>query len=366
MLLFLNLNLSAKYSDSLFIQQNQILRSICKEIALIGDEVAKIDSSKFRSQVKNFSTELSDSLINKITYNIAESNQKEEKSLGDFLYNSAADLFGAFLGASIALLLFYWQTKKDLKAEELKKQELINNKISYLKSVMNSVINLSEKLRNSGVKFTKEIKNNPYEIPELQLYPLQDFRRLDRIISDESYFYAFMNYYGNSQGSIERYKDLSSLSDYLKSQTDQLFQNQLTDRESDHKRKMNYKIGFETVSNAASELGITNEKSNPDLHRDIEKVLKNYQSKLNEENQTDLSLHQNEFITPLRDVLLEYMFDIEEVRKVLDNIKSISQIYREIPLQNINVAEDYSGFLVILESVVNKLKIKFEEIKSSD
>ena len=114
-------------TDSILARQNSTLQQICREIKVVGTELSKIDSSKFRNL--QIESNIDTNTFSELGHNISETIEKvNEKSFGDMIYNSFGDLISALIAAFIAMWVFYRQWKKEREKEAENKLQEINEK----------------------------------------------------------------------------------------------------------------------------------------------------------------------------------------------------------------------------------------------
>lgn len=345
--------------DSILEEQNKTLKKICSEIEEIGIEISKIDSSKFRPNNVVLSQDTSQFRLN---HTISQTlNEINEKSFGDMLYKSFGHLVSALIAAIIGLWIFFGQWKKEKNKQEEIRLKGINEKNQYLKSILNGAISLSENYKSSLEQFTEELKSNPFNIPDIKLYPLQVLSRLQKTLDNEEYFHAYIYNNGDSEESINRFRNISALSDYLVSQISEL-------QKKDYKRKDNdlkirYINLFEETLDETTEIGKSNETENRSIFIAFDKILGNYIPHIEHGFVTDISIGQNEFIKPLKKELLSNFFNLKEMRLLLKKVGKTTRLYNEIPFQNNGTLKLYLHFQETLDEVLDKIKEETKHIK---
>lgn len=354
-----SLNSQSTKIDSILAAKNTILQQICREIKVVGDEVSKIDSSKFRKL--NLSGSSSDTTFINLNPEIITSlTGANKKSVGDMLYRAFGHIISALLAAIIAIFIFLKRWEKEKKKEEEKERRHIEEKNQYFKSILTATIGLSEKYKNSIDEFTEEIEANPYEIPDIKLYPLQEFQRLQRIVNNEQYFHAYLNKYGITEQTINNYRTISSLSDYLASQISELQKKDY--KLMDYNRKVEYLDVFQQIWEETLELGKSNENKDRSIFVAFDRILKNYHPHIANGFVTDLSIGQTNFIEPLKNEILVNHFEKEEVRLLLNKITKASRIFNEIPFQNRGILKQFREFQAILDEVLQRMKEESKRI----
>lgn len=344
-------------NDSLAIVQIKSLNGICREISELGNEVRKIDSTRFSKNSNYIEVGINTQTL--IKESLKELKPKEDtKSLLDFLYNSVADFFGAFLGAGIGLYLFFKGLKSENEKARKAKIEEQDQKAKYLKTTLKSTISLTDKYHLAINEFADSIEKDPLYIESLKLYPLQVYNRLQKIIDNESYYHAFVSKYGDTEDTRKSYAKISSSSDFLASQLEQLYIRDY--EEKDFARKSKYKIMFNELSNEIHEVGLQAQNQVPKLFTDIEVVLSKYKAGLSKEKMMDLEYHQTTLIEPSLILINDDYFEIQGIRPLLYRLKEASQLFNDIKAQNLHVAEGFKDHFKVLNEVNDLLK---EELK---
>lgn len=351
-------------SDSIQLSQDKTLKSICREVSNVGNQISKIDSNRFAKPI--FNSRSFDSTI--VTLDSISLNAvKTEKSFLDMLYNSFGDLISAFIGALIAFFVFYCGWKKEKEKKEKEEAQRIIEKNKYLKSILKKSIRLSERYEESINNFREAIKNDPYNIPEIELYPLQEFGRLQDIISNEEYFHAFLKKYDDTEEVISKYGTIASISDYLDSQAKEFLKTDY--RLYDHDRKTKYSNFLREVHEDVTELGMNNRITLPHLDQNLQIILNSYGRSKAVAHPSDLEVPQNQLVEPLTDLFLDdQFFRMSEVRMILNKLSRMRDLYIEIPMQNMYTANRFKLFQDTMSKTVEKLKEETEHIvnESSD
>lgn len=360
---------SQEYSrtDSILNNQVKVTNDICreiknltKEISELGENINPKDSIFLNTITKNANKNY-DSITNKITAIIRESGkEKDGFNFLDFLSGALAEMIGAFIGAGAAVWIFFRQTEKEKKKENDKEQKELTEKNHYLGSLLQSSISLAKE-QNEGIKtFYEKINDNPLYIPLIPIVPKQDLEGLSQLICNEGYYHAFLNKYGNEIENVKKYRKIASSINFLNSQIDQMFDMQDKQQKFDHERKKNYKALFDRARDNAIELGIRNEKSNPDLYESIGKILKEYYEKLTD--RFDLTYHQENLVEPLEKILFDKIKDIPECYQIFNDLKNATLIYSEIQYQNKNYSNDFRKIHSLINKAVDNLETNGSEL----
>ena len=232
--------------------------------------------------------------------------------------------------------------------------------MKYLVTTIIEAISTSIKTKKAIDEFSDGIEKDPLYIESLEIYPLQIFERLQKIINNEEYFHSFLGKYGDSKEAIESFRLISSSSDYLDSQLKQLY---LMDyKEKDHQRKMLYKDTFDEVLIELREIGIrsfaqfkhSNDQLLNDIHVDIAQVIGNYQSGLKEKSRLDY--HHDNFILPALQLIQNKYFLHSQLRLSLYKLGKCSQMFNFIKLQNKKYAFDMKGNFNNINDVIELLE----------
>jgi len=362
MLSLWNLNVShgqSILSDSIQILQHRSLNGICKEIKELSDNVSKIDSTKFASTKISISDEPIDydSIDQIISTNVS---LLKENTFGGFIKSILGHILGALIGVWLALHLFGKKRKAELAAIETQKDKRLEEKRKYLVTTIKAAISTSIKTKRSIDKFADKIEQDPLYIESLEIFPLQVFERLQKIVNNEEYFHSFLDKYGDSEESIESFRLISNSSDFLDSQLKQLYIKDY--KEKDHQKKILYKDTFDEVLLELREIGIssfaqfqqTNDQVFKDIHDDIQVILGAYQNGLEEGARIDY--HHNNFVLPALHLINNKYFLHTQLRLSLYKLGKCAQIFNHIQLQNRKVAFDMKNHFEYITEVNEVLK----------
>lgn len=111
---------------------------------------------------------------------------------GSFWLDLIVQIVGAVIGAATAIYLFFRQLNSNRLLEETKKSEYEIDKLKYLTTSLDSIIELIQ-LQISGIeKFISEVSNDFINVPLLSIYPTHDIDRLVNKINHEDYYHAFI------------------------------------------------------------------------------------------------------------------------------------------------------------------------------
>lgn len=360
---------SQEYSrtDSILNNQVKVTNDICREIKNLTKEISELGENInpkdniFLNTITENANKNHDSITNKITEIIGDSGkEKDGFNCLDFLSGALAEMIGALIGAGAAVWIFFRQTKKEKQKENDKEQKELNEKNHYLGSLLQSSISLA-RVQNEGIKkFYEEINGNPLYIPLIPIVPNQDLEGLSQLIYNEGYYHAFLNKYGNGIENVKKYRHIASSINFLNSQIDQMFDMQDKKQKFDHERKKDYKALFDRARDCTVELWIRNEKSNPDLHESIGKILKKYYEELT--GSCELECHQENLVEPLKNMLFDKFKNLPEVYKIFNDLKNATLIYSEIQTQNKNYSNDFKKIYSLINKAVDNLETNGSEL----
>jgi hypothetical protein len=354
-------------TDSILNNQVQATSKIYREIRLLTEEISdlapllsKKDSGIVIATAKNINRGY-DSISNQIANNEgAIKYDKKGFNFWDFLSGAIAEMIGAFIGAGAALWIFFKQTKEEKVKENLKEQIKLNEKNHYFGSLLQSSLNLA-KQQNEGIKkFYEELDSKPLYIPLIAIHPKQDLERLSKVIDNEEYYHAFLNKYGSDIENVKKYRGIAGSVDFLNSQINQMLDMQSKGQNFDHKRKVEYKELLDTAIDTASELGMRNENTNPDLTRSIGEILQRYYEGLT--NPLELEYHQKNLVEPLITMMLNNFSDLPEVRQFLNDLKNATLIYSEIQGLNKIHSDGFKGFHNYINQAIELLEKNGKEL----
>ncbi len=123
-------------------------------------------------------------------------------------------IIGGFLGFGLALLLYYFQTKRDKKKEQQRIDTEFKDMLAYFKQQIDGVIDTITRQNTKSKEFVAKIRGNPTEV---QALPIIASKELDRIHNSDSIkiFHAFRNTFKNKTTWVKDFNDLFHNLDYV-------------------------------------------------------------------------------------------------------------------------------------------------------
>jgi hypothetical protein len=332
-----------------------------------------MDSVLHKQIIKDGSTQVIDSITKfnqrvSTLKNITSDLEKQVHSLSiigntpkeNIWKRSIPNIIGGFIGVGSALLTFYLVMRKENNKEIERYKKGLNEKNNYLGSLLQSALKIA-KQQNQGVKeLYEKIDTNALNIPLIAIIPKQDLERLSKVIDNEEYYHAFLNTYGSEVENVSLYRNIAGSVDFVTTIISQMFEVQKKGQEFDHQRKMKYKQLFENIRDYTSELGVRNQRANPQLYVFITGVFINYNDVLN--NTFDLEYHQNNLIVRLEEGFLQDFGTVTELRQVLNDLKNITLMYSEIKVHNEIHGKDFKEFHKKIEKVIAVLETDGKEL----
>ncbi|MFM9952189.1 MAG: hypothetical protein ACKV1O_29935 [Saprospiraceae bacterium] len=369
----------AQNPDSLTEIQIQKTTKYYREVRGLTKEIGKTNNNfkAYLNSIEEIQKRI-DSL-NSITFSnsqtISELNSKsqiaEEKKFDwrEFWSNLFVEVMGAFVGAGAAILIFYNQIKHDRKKEAGKKIEEQKENNFYLNSLIQSTLNRVTKQREAIKKFYEEIESNPIEIPIISLIPMQDLKRLAKVVDNEIYYYSFLEEFGKTKEIADKYRKITVSVDYLNAAVVQMEDILWKDRQFDRDRKLKYKELFENGMDATVEIAKQFEQTNPRFSDVIFKYIVLYHESCAAAEPQQLSLDsiQNIYIKPFKSKLvLDRFTDLPEARQIITNLKQVEFAFSDIVMNNKKNAEPFKEFYKNFGSAIEKLEENSKEIKEKN
>ena len=153
----------------------------------------------------------------------------------DFLINVS----GALVGTWTALWVFTIQVRHERKKDKEKEDKVINQKLHYFSSMVDSIYDLANKQSEHLKTFYEKQKTDTLIIPLLTSLPANDLKRFSELQNHEEYYHAYLSKFGYTSELVKEYRKYFSLIDYLNSQTIQVQDMLQKSIEFDFERKKN-------------------------------------------------------------------------------------------------------------------------------
>lgn len=315
---------------------NQIEKNLSEQKYQFSIMTIKKDS------IEKINSNLLDSIKvwQKITETKIDLQNSEKKDWIDFFKNVFAEVAGGFVGALAAIWIFLSQQNKEKLKDEDKKEKEDKERVMYMKELSKSTINITKPWADGLVKVSKEIKTNREEIPLLPMVPTQDIERLLKLFDNESYFHAFLSYYGSTDENLKKFKSISHAADFIITQIRQAYETHHNALTFDHNRKIKFQNVFHDNLSLCAEL--TKNHTNLEFKSAINAHLVSFHAKYS--TPTNLANIQNDYINPLMSTLLENWTSLEQARLILTQLKELNMIKDDIEKQNDQHADNSMEF----------------------
>jgi len=359
---------NSQANDSIFTEQIKATRGICKEInktnSILEQMLDSDSDSLVLTQISNQAIAIEnlnetqiqvlDSLVNRV-------NQVNNES--SFWHDALVESVAAFLGLLGAIVVFYLGLKYDRQKERDKEIEKQNEKNKFLKESINS----SKRSIRSQIEeiedYIRNIENNPREIPYLNMLPINNLKRNMILMENEDHFHSYMDQVGNSSDDVKNYSNIIGSLDYFYNQFNQIFKTQPDHLKFDHDRKIQYGQLSKIAIDRCTELGKSNEESNPALFHSIGQILSHYGQNF---NTYDYGTVQEFCVEPMRKMLVDDFLEIKEVRIISSLLQEATFVYNEIPVHNLHHAKTYKELLEVANFTEKNLSENSKKINEYD
>jgi hypothetical protein len=252
-------------------------------------------------------------------------------------------LLPSLIGAGTALFVFYLTTKRDKKKEQKKKEDDRSDKVIYLKSLLDNIINVTKQQRDNLVEHIEKVRQNSVDFQLMTFVPLTDFTRAIETLSKEDYYSAFNKIYKEKINSSKTYNSIISNVDYLHAQFVEVPEILRKSQQFDFERKLQYKELVDKTINMTGNILFQLRQNMPPVFQAMDNILLEFMEGLN--NHADITYYNNEFVIKMNDFLVNYMLTPgiqvpNEILILAENTRNAKQLYSIIIKSNLEVADD--------------------------
>ena len=270
----------------------------------------------------------------------------------------------SLIGTGTALFVFYLTTRRDKNKEEKKKDEERGDKVTYLKSLLDNVINVTTQQRTNLNNHIEKIKQNTVDFHLMTFVPLTDFKRATETLSKEDYFTAFNKFYRDKLDTTKVYNSLLSNIDYLNAQFVEVPEILKRSQQFDYERKLQYKELVDKTINMTGTILLRESANMQPIFQQMDKILLDFMTNL--KDHSDITYYNNEFSIKMNDLLVSYMLTpgvttSDEIRLLAENTRNANQLFSIINKSNLMVADDIEE----IEKLVNNSLEETIKIKQS-
>lgn len=263
--------------------------------------------------------------------------------------------FGALIGTLTALIVFVLQVKHDRKKEKEHTDKLINQKLHYFSSMVESIVELAKIQSNHLKVFYEDQRKDTINMQLLTLLPDNDLKRFSEIQNHEEYYHAYLTAFGYNSETVKEYRKYYARVDFLYTQTN-LFKDMLQkSTQFDYERKVQYK---EIIEKAMDETAFIFNRAKQSNQVDdfanflSESLLKFYSGEI---NYSDLNEFQTKFVDPVKIGIIEKFGTIEQAMQLAFELKKATYLLTDINVSNSSVADDFEKIYTEYKNVADKL-----------
>lgn len=340
-------------------QDSYLHKKIGKKVSQIEADLKKQENQLLTTKGKNDSIEKvnkkrldSIEVWQKITETKIELQNSEQNDCAEFLKDLVVEMAGAFLGGLVAIYIFLRQQKGEKIKEENKKKNEDKERVMYMKELSKSTVNVTRPWAEGLINVSDSIKANNEEIPLLKMFPTQDIGRLLKLFDNESYFHAFLSYFGSNDKNLKIFKSISHAADFINDQIRQAYETHHKALNFDHDRKVKFQSIFQKNISFCTEL--TPKTVNTDFNARIHAHVVSFSSK--HPDPTSLKNIQNDYIDPLRNEILKSWTSLEYARLILSQLDELEKIKNDIESQNSQHSDDLNKFGNKLEEALKNIE----------
>ena len=267
-------------------------------------------------------------------------------------------LLPSLIGSGTALLVFYLTTRRDRSKEQKKRQDEREDRISYLKSLLNSIVQVATLQRDNLANYVRKITDNPVDFHLLTSVPLTDFVRAIEVLNKEDYYSAFNKHYKNKINAPFTFNRIISNVDYLHVQFLAVQDMLKKSQQFDYKRKLLYKTIVDRAINTTGNLLIQRKESMPPIFKQMDEILFQFMQGLTDPS--NLPYHDKKFVVKMDELLVSYLLSAKETPNELlvleADTREAKGLFQTIIKANLLVADDINEIYKQVRSVLTELE----------
>jgi hypothetical protein len=268
----------------------------------------------------------------------------------------------SLIGTGTALFVFYLTTRRDKNKEEKKMDEERGDKVTYLKSLLDNIINVTTQQTKNLSEHIEKIKQNTVDFQLMTFVPLTDFKRAIETLSKEEYFTAFNKFYREKINTTKVYNSLISNIDYLNAQFVEVPEILRKSQQFDYERKLQYKELVDKTINMTGTILLKESANMSPFFQQMDKILLDFMTNL--KDHSDITYYNNEFSIKMNDFIVSYMLTpgvtaSDEIMLLAENTRNANQLFGIINKSNLMVADDIEEIKKLVDSSLEEtIKIK--------
>lgn len=264
----------------------------------------------------------------------------------------------SLIGTGSALLIFYLTTKRDRNKEQKDKLEEREDKITYLKSLVDNIIVVTTQQRDHLSKHVRKIRENNVDFQLMTFVPLTDFNRAIEILNKEEYYLSYSKYFKEKIDTAKTFNALQANIEYLDAQFFEIKEILRKSQQFDHERKEHFKELIDKSMSITGDILLQNKDDMPQIFKDIDEILLNFLTGL--QDNSDISYYYNEFAIKMNGLLVDHILTpgtkvSNEIRALSENIRNAIQLFEFIKKSNSAVATDIDDIRNQVEGSLTKI-----------
>ncbi len=353
---------SQSINDSLFIEQLNAIRGICKEINSTNKTLKELiesshpDTIKIRNLIdQSNAIENLNENQNRITGELINRINTSVKG-NSFFRDAGVEAIGALLGILGTLLFFIWGLNSEKRKKSNEEKRFKKELVTFGGNLIEGILDLGNKQYNELGNYVTNSKQNPFFINPLPFYVSDDIKRIGKLLENQDFFHSFLNEIGKDTGSQKKYKNIVNALDFLSSQYKQLFEAHEKAMQFDLNRKTKYKEIVELVLNKTAEFCLLKSSSHQKLVNTFDSILKGYANQIQIDN--SIATAENYVIFPLKQVMLNHGTHIADIREIIPSLTIATQLLSECKQQNNSHYDE-------IEVIRNTIKGEFDKLEEN-
>ncbi len=237
---------------------------------------------------------------------------------------------GTVIGAAIAFLAYFLFKKWESRQEGGRVSVREKRRLDYLSSLVRRSFEQVQSTTLAIQQAVTSIEQSPLHLHDLQLPPNSALARLQQVLEKEEYHDAYLNILGDTES--ETYHQLVASTEFLLNQRERVQELTRTALSEDARRKDIYvsmvydllKRGMDLVKQP----GLMEEEELLTINR----IYDNYYAAF--QDYSDIQYHQEQFVIPMLENVLEPFSDRLPVLELATAFKSASRLFEDIAGRN--------------------------------
>jgi hypothetical protein len=255
------------------------------------------------------------------------------------------NLIGSFLGAGVALIIYYKQVQKEKRKENEQELGFQKDTLNYFTHVLKNIITITEKQAKECEALIPKIAQNPVEYQLLRIAEGSEFYRVVSVLSQEKVYRAYLTAFNKSNQAVDDFRVIYSFLDFGKTTYDDMKKFIETVSKTYQSTGRKYiEAGNDFIDEVASQenkIKISNHEYEKDpYHNFLNQALSVFYDQVKNENngQKTIGFVQARFVEPVKAKLVHEFRNELSSELLINKAKSTTYIYAEL----LDISRHYS------------------------